>query len=517
MDRLLIVKGTLFLENIDVSRILDAGGEIRVISESDIPELIKGKNRFDAKVVSKSVRYRNLVLYDGISFGIYATEKIYINKNLYASNSSIATRSAVDYDSLVKELEYDIPTFFTINNTVINAPISNSDPYQVIGVGTYSGGYDIGYICSDRHNKTNKWAKYKPVRYNVVSTDSTPNWWKAQNGDCGLEVELNNYLTAYRNGTAYAYKSPRGEDAEPFRLCDFIGYDHSAEPFIKTHLENGFMQNINFSYTKNYRFSIEYVETSESSLTFSDLNGVFYNGIENVYLAYDVYSKNPITDTTAALKRSVVNEYNISSPQGKNISIDFDESDVGQTVYVLLYLKDPELPMTAPIPYDDNNYMLLSFKVIELVGLSGDMLNIAEIGQSTWFSLTGSVTPSNAYSTGYGEKEIQMQISLKNNNTSVENISNYNFRIRVVGANVNNVMYEKTVTPTFLNGMNGSPIYSLQIPVSQTVNTVLNCGKLFQEYINKAQSKLVNMYLEAKLTSSNEWYTIANRGLFIKE
>ncbi len=403
------------------------------------------------------------------------------------------------------------------SNGIITAPISASDPYNVLGVSKTSSGYDVGYICSNNHGKINKWAKFKPVRYNVTSTENVTNWWKSQDGDCGLDIGINNYLSAYRNGTAYTYKAPRGGSSEPFRLTDFVNYNHNAQPFIKTHIKENFKQNINYATTNYYKFSIELVETSSTDLVFSDLNSVFYNGINNVYIAYDVYNKNPITDNTASIKRSVVNEINISNPAGKQIEIKFDDSDVGQTVYVLLYLKDTELPMTAPIPYDENNYILLTFQVTEIVGIDGNLLNIAAKGQTQWFSLTGSVSPTNAFSTNYGQNDIQMQITLKNNNITTDNISNYNFRVRVNGTNTSNVNYEKTITPLFLNSMNGSPIYSLQLPTSQTVTTIIDCGKLFDEYINNNQSKIVNIYLDAKLKTSNDWKMIGNRGLFIKQ
>lgn len=363
----------------------------------------------------------------------------------------------------------------------------------------------------------NKWSKHKPVRY----PDFPPRdlaWWKGIDGDCGLDVKINDYLNAYKNGNAYEYKKPRGNSyKEPYRALDFDGYNHNAQPFIKTHISNGFLENINYAYTKYYRFSIEYIETSETDLVFSDLDLVFYNGVENVYLAYDVYSKNPLTNNSAQLKRTVVSDYNITSASGKQIEITFDDSDVGQTIYVLLYLKDTQLPMTAPIPYDDDNYMLLSFKVTELVGLSGNMINIAGIGDLSWTSLTGSVSPTNAFSTNYGQKEIQIQTTLTNNNTVADNISNYDFRLRVTGTNISNQSVTEIFTPTFLSNMNGVPIYSLSIGASSTVTTVLSCGKIFEDFINSSANKFITMYLDAKLKSSNDWYSIANRGLFIKE
>lgn len=104
----------------------------------------------------------------------------------------------------------------------ISAPISASDPYYVMGVGQYNGGYDVGYICSDQHGKTNIYSYVKPIEENSVS-----------------EIEFTNqkYIDSlvpvkYTSGGAaptdftYGYNKP----SSFFRLTDFDGYDHNEYP-----------------------------------------------------------------------------------------------------------------------------------------------------------------------------------------------------------------------------------------------------------------------------------------------
>lgn len=104
----------------------------------------------------------------------------------------------------------------------INAPIAASDPYMVMGVGTYNGGYDVGYICSNQHGKINKWSRHKPIRNSSISelidTDFV-------NANFGLELP-NYYPQDFKgaiNNATYNYLPPRGGE-ECFRLTDFEYY-----------------------------------------------------------------------------------------------------------------------------------------------------------------------------------------------------------------------------------------------------------------------------------------------------
>jgi hypothetical protein len=95
---------------------------------------------------------------------------------------------------------------------------------------------DLGTLCSAGEPYINKWAKYKPVRRNFTS-NRPADWWKANDGNCGLEVlsytSLSAMMDAVKNGNDYAYLSPRGGASEPYRLGDFAGYNSEARPPIE--------------------------------------------------------------------------------------------------------------------------------------------------------------------------------------------------------------------------------------------------------------------------------------------
>ncbi len=71
----------------------------------------------------------------------------------------------------------------------IIAPIGLEDPYQILGISSPSGDYNLGYITgAAAKDRINVLSKYKPVRYPQPFTDNYPNWWKAANGNCGIAI-----------------------------------------------------------------------------------------------------------------------------------------------------------------------------------------------------------------------------------------------------------------------------------------------------------------------------------------
>lgn len=101
---------------------------------------------------------------------------------------------------------------------------------------------DVGTLCSAGEGYVNKWAKYKPVRFNF-SYNRPNNWWKALDGFCGLSIptrqvsQMASVMSDIKAGVTWAYLPPRGGTEEPYRLLDFQGYNSKAyfplfEPII---------------------------------------------------------------------------------------------------------------------------------------------------------------------------------------------------------------------------------------------------------------------------------------------
>lgn len=115
-------------------------------------------------------------------------------------------------------------------NGKITAPVGiDSDIPQVLGVAST----DLGYLCSNAHERINIWSRRKPVQWNSMDINLTnPTWWKAQDGNCGLVPKsISSYkdlVDAMDNDmNGWVYVPPTGGNV-PYRALDFDGYYHNA-------------------------------------------------------------------------------------------------------------------------------------------------------------------------------------------------------------------------------------------------------------------------------------------------
>jgi hypothetical protein len=120
----------------------------------------------------------------------------------------------------------------SVSNGKITIPVNISDIAQVLG------------STSDltRSSNINRWAKYKPVRSTFDLGSRPSDWWKADNGWCGLSVanakvsnttDVSGIASKYTDdkNNGWDYLPPRkGQDAS--RVLDFAGYNHNVEPFV---------------------------------------------------------------------------------------------------------------------------------------------------------------------------------------------------------------------------------------------------------------------------------------------
>lgn len=173
---------------------------------------------------------------------------------------------------------------------IITAPVGiDTDIAPVLGVASY----DLGYLCSNKHGKTNKYSKKKPVIIEGVDVNITqPNdWWKGENKQCGLNIPYRRQIIAcindYFDGSMkWGYDAPEPNSIYPARALDFNGYYHYA---------------INPITTENFPTDIELtVGQGECNLDFSlDIatEGTDYNlGLKDIDIRQITDSSEHITD-----------------------------------------------------------------------------------------------------------------------------------------------------------------------------------------------------------------------------
>lgn len=140
---------------------------------------------------------------------------------------------------------------------------------------------DVGALCKSEN--INCWSKKKPVILPNAAPDRSGDWWKSTDGNCGLSpyqiINYTNIPNAYQlnddNMNGWVYNKPYGGTVAPYRLADFGGYEHNANPPLRNFwaphqvaLNGG-----NFSCT-----CIQQV-ASNTSLIFSD----FTSGLKDYY------------------------------------------------------------------------------------------------------------------------------------------------------------------------------------------------------------------------------------------
>ena len=143
----------------------------------------------------------------------------------------------------------------------------------LVGTTIGSSSRDVGSLCSS--TLINKWSKYKPVIYPVVSTTGITDFWKANDGYCGFSIPQYVDVDALlADATTWIYNKPYGTSSSPYRIGDFRGYEHtSVIPFdvlIPNAIEVGSSGNL---------IKLRQLTVPTSNLKLNDIFGNKYFGV----------------------------------------------------------------------------------------------------------------------------------------------------------------------------------------------------------------------------------------------
>lgn len=170
------------------------------------------------------------------------------------------------------------------------------------------------------------WSKKKPVIFNNPFPNINSEWWKANDGNCGLEIKrINDYTelpTLYNGFTddlnGWVYQLPLGGANEPFRLGDFAGYNPKAYPPFS----NFTVPNQVSKKESTFLITFNVVASGEHQLSLSD-----FTLLKDCYLG--AYIKN---DVTSSFQRATSNSVNAT-----DITFSTNGFNVGKyTVYPFL-------------------------------------------------------------------------------------------------------------------------------------------------------------------------------------
>lgn len=125
----------------------------------------------------------------------------------------------------------------SLSNGKITAPVSIDDVKTCFGLSSN----DLGTLIKNAN--INVWAKYKPTVYPSPFPDD---WYRGGDGNYGLNITADNKVSTVsnlvaqysktNNGYGNLYKRPTGGSSAPYRLGDFRGYNHNANPELRDYL-----------------------------------------------------------------------------------------------------------------------------------------------------------------------------------------------------------------------------------------------------------------------------------------
>lgn len=196
-----------------------------------------------------------------------------------------------------------------------------------------------------RHPNVNKWAKYKPFRCSTIAfRQDANNDYMNENGDRNIALKAANYglkepqqytsVEYTKNDTeAWSYLKPTGGVSSPYRMSDFLNYNHAARyPYV---FKGDITVSILFD-TAVYMYGLNLIDGSGLTIPFNSLLEGYYIA---VYLTWEYDGRSYSAYETISEQDGKVTLSDLMSYIGNN---EFD---------YYLVLTDTQKKFSDPTPY----------------------------------------------------------------------------------------------------------------------------------------------------------------------
>lgn len=221
--------------------------------------------------------------------------------------------------------------------------------------------------------KINWASKKKPVRLNATFCQDFnsglanyyPNWWKAQDGYCGIaNIERGDdaaLIDSYRSGKQWVFKPFAASSASPYRLGDFSGYKKDAKPFLMSTIKKNHTAVANLAGSGEAIFYFEHF-TDSDSIDITDLDSTSNPDIANAKVCALMYQYDPLTYNNYPDDVFIGDEIK-NNPLPRIVVNANGLSGIKHLVFALAYQTDAYSYMILPF-YDDEHYMMCKLSVI---------------------------------------------------------------------------------------------------------------------------------------------------------
>lgn len=276
-------------------------------------------------------------------------------------------------------------------NNIISAPVSIDDIKAVLG----ESSNDVATLC--RSNNINMWSKKKPVRLANPFPDINGTWYRADDDDLGIQINkgANTNLGTLYAGASFVYKKPGGGSTQPYRMSDFIGYNHNAKPFLYCEslgsviTVNAFTDEVSTNMLDIKKGDISLYDFSENSvmrrgwlyMEYLTCNSSTYNPNNLNHVAYQI---NDATHQIGAGYTYIVNPNKNEEQKVKAKLMDYNKFGNDISHAVLVFMAIQYNTNIFPIYFDNNKapYITLykEYKLFANAKASNMMYRIDNIG-----------------------------------------------------------------------------------------------------------------------------------------
>lgn len=407
----------------------------------------------------------------------------------------------------------------------------------------------------------NKWAKYKPVPYtknfcqnfDSSRSDYDANWYKGNNGLCGIKVVVDSSITGtsiydeYRKRT-WEYDAPDGGSSEPYRLSDFCGYDTDAVPFIYTGIKKGSYTSFDLWTTNIQSISVVANTGGTGSVSMIDYGYQSLNAVLNAHVG--VFTNAGGVESFVKTRDSVLYADKPLYDGGNSIALDLPS--LYSTYYIDKALSDSTFYLavipsmsggSSTIPWDDNNYFMKLFKptLKDYIAYQG-YLYIKEVRDTNYQEMrlfTGTSAPNIGYYTvaksyptpvmfKFPYRAVNSWPSTLDNNLAG---SRHKFRIRVKigGASSTNEVIEEGVV------CNSSGTVISEQAMANSGDVYFRCDTLMRKvYLKQCEyrgydvvddtvtggditltNQTIHMYLDISHNGGGYWKQVAGRDVIL--
>ena len=370
-----------------------------------------------------------------------------------------------------------------LSGTRLAAPLNLQEVYSVMGVSAVNGLKDVGYICGNGHGRINKWARNKPVRVNQPGEITDAQRKAVYQGLSVSPYGYKNLYEEYASGmkNAWKYLPPR-PGTDWCRLTDFVGYNHDAEPFLRTGIPEGSTFEVSKINGGTITFEMKTPAADSGQLSVSDFTGTY--NLSSGKVGAILFAGNPVSETSLQNPIGYQEGDSIAGSTNPSITVDFTDISVEGAVTVvfgIVYQTSGNTYMPFPMVDAANSWkcvVQVTNRAILNVGFSFNQAGFN--GASSYTSLQNIF---NFQSSGtalkveeHGALSLLVSISVRTDSNIDYTISAIDqFLVGVKGGNLGSEHYLSNLR---ISSVNGSAFTgSAAISPGSTASVLLTCNK----------------------------------------